>query len=244
MEYSKEKVKENIEISDGIFKLTVEGKFDTVPGQFYMLKAWEEGIVLPRPISIHDCRDNEIEFLYAVVGKGTKKLSELKKDDEIDIMGPSGNGFDVDSIKGKVAIVTGGIGIGPMKYLIKELKDCKVDLYCGFRNIDYGIDELENYVESINISTETGEKGYKGYVTDLLVPEKYDVVICCGPEVMMKKVVKMCNEKDVTVYASMENRMACGVGACLVCTCKTKGGNKRTCKDGPVFSGKDLVFDD
>ena len=86
--------------------------------------------------------------------------------------------------------------------------------------------------------------GHKGYVTELFNPENYDVVLCCGPEIMMKKVVKMCKEKNVPVYVSMENHMACGVGACLVCTCKTKDGNKRTCKDGPVFLGEDIVIEE
>ncbi|AEB76812.1 dihydroorotate dehydrogenase electron transfer subunit [Clostridium botulinum] len=244
MEYSVEKVTENVEISPGIFKLTIYGNFNTKPGQFYMLKVSGGDTVLPRPISIYDASDNKINFLYSVVGKGTELLSKLRCNDELEIMGSLGNGFDVNSIKGKVAIVTGGIGIAPMNYLIKQLKECEIDLYSGFRSEEFGVNELKKYVKSTNIATENGEKGYKGYVTDLLKPEEYDVVICCGPEIMMKKVVSMCKEKGTEVYASMENRMACGVGACLVCTCKTHGGNKRTCKDGPVFSGKDLVFDD
>lgn len=241
---SNEKVKENIEIAPGIFKLTVKGDFQARPGQFYMLKAWEEGLILPRPISVHDVDGQGISFLYAVAGKGTKVLSKLKENDEVNIMGPLGNGFEVENIKGKVAVVAGGIGIAPMNYLVKSLKDCKIDLYAGFREFSYSVGELEEYINSVHISTETGKIGYKGFVTDLLKPEEYDLVLCCGPEVMMKKVVGMCTKKKVEVYISMENRMACGIGACLVCTCKTKEGNKRTCKDGPVFNGKDLVFND
>lgn len=241
---SNEKVKENIEIAPGIFKLTVKGDFQARPGQFYMLKAWEEGIILPRPISVHDVDEQGISFLYAVVGKGTKVLSKLKENDEVNIMGPLGNGFEVENIRGKVAVVAGGIGIAPMNYLVKSLKDCKIDLYAGFREFSYSVEELEECVNSVQISTETGKIGYKGFVTDLLKPEEYDLVLCCGPEIMMKKVVDMCIKKKVEVYISMENRMACGIGACLVCTCKTKEGNERTCKDGPVFNGKDLVFND
>lgn len=242
--FSKEKVKENIEIAPGIFKLNIKGEFKGNPGQFYMVKAWDEGLILPRPISIHDVDKECISFLYASVGKGTKILSSLRENDEIDIMGPLGNGFESEKIKGKIAVVAGGIGIAPMNYLVKNLKECKIDLYAGFRDAAYSLENFEEYVGSINISTETGAIGYKGFVTDLLEPEEYDLVICCGPEVMMKKVVDMCIKKEVEVYISMENRMACGLGACLVCTCKTKGGNKRTCKDGPVFNGKDLVFND
>jgi len=244
MKYLKEIIKENIEISPGIFKLTVRGNFKAKPGQFFMLKAWDDGLILLRPISVHDVKEDGITFLYAVVGKGTKIMSKLEADEGIELIGPLGNGFDLESIKGRVAVVTGGIGIAPISYLIKGIKNCNVDLYAGFRDEDYGIQNISDYVTSVNIATESGRKGYKGYVTDLLKPEEYDVVICCGPEVMMEKVVKMCNAKEVLVYASMENRMACGIGACLVCTCKTKEGNKRTCKDGPVFNGKDLVFND
>lgn len=244
MNYSREIVKENIEVSPGIFKITVQGSFQAKPGQFYMLKAWEEGLILPRPISINDVSENGITFLYAAVGKGTKILSKLEKGEELELLGPLGNGFDLNIIKGKVAIVSGGIGIAPITFLVKQLKNCNIDLFAGFRDEDYGIDKIREHLHSVDIATESGKRGYKGYVTDLLSPEKYDVVICCGPEIMMEKVVKMCNEKEVLVFASMENRMACGIGACLVCTCKTKGGNKRTCKDGPVFQGKDLIFND
>jgi dihydroorotate dehydrogenase electron transfer subunit len=242
--YSKEKVIENIEAAPGIFKLKVQGDFQAKPGQFYMLKAWEDGLILPRPISVHDVDEEGISFLYAAAGKGTKILSKLKKNDEIDIMGPLGNGYQVESIKGKVAIVAGGIGIAPMNYLVKSLKGCEIDLFAGFRDCSYSTDEIKGNVNSVNIATETGKIGYRGFVTDLLKPEEYELVICCGPGVMMKKVVDMCIKKQVEVYVSMESRMACGLGACLVCTCKTKEGNKRTCKDGPVFNGKDLAFND
>jgi dihydroorotate dehydrogenase electron transfer subunit len=106
------------------------------------------------------------------------------------------------------------------------------------------VDTVEKHVNKVYLSTESGLKGHKGYVTDLIDPQKYETVICCGPEIMMKKVISLCNDVKVPVYVSMETHMACGIGACLVCTCKTVGGNKRTCKDGPVFLGKDLIFND
>ena len=143
-----------------------------------------------------------------------------------------------------MAIVAGGIGIAPMNYLIKQIKNCEIDLYAGFRDVNYSLDELGKYVKSVYIATESGNKGHKGYITEILQVENYDLVLCCGPEIMMKKVVDMCSEKNINVYVSMEKRMACGIGACLVCTCKTKEGNKRSCKDGPVFNGRDLIFND
>ncbi len=237
-----EKVYENIEIEDGIFKLTIKGKFNGKPGQFYMLRCWNKEPLLSRPVSINHIDEEKIVFLYQIVGEGTELLSKLKKSEDIEIMGPLGNGFDIDSIKGKVAIVAGGIGIAPMQYVTENLKNCKTDVYAGFRDKSYIIDEFKQFSQNINISTETGTEGYKGYITDLVKPELYDVVLCCGPEIMMNKVIKLCKDKNVKLYVSMEKHMACGVGACLVCTCKTKQGNKRTCKEGPVFLGDDIVI--
>ncbi|MCJ7689302.1 MAG: dihydroorotate dehydrogenase electron transfer subunit [Clostridiaceae bacterium] len=224
--------------------LSIKGKFNVKPGQFFMLKVGSMEPLLPRPISVYDVSEDKISFLYQIVGQGTKLLSKLKENDEIQIMGPLGNGFDVEKIKGDIAVVSGGIGIAPLIYLIKKLTNCKVDLYAGFRTVDYSVDTVSKHVNKTYISTESGAIGHKGYVTDLINPQKYNTVICCGPEIMMKKVVHKCNDANVPVYVSMESHMACGIGACLVCTCKTVEGNKRTCKDGPVFLGKDLVFND
>ena len=241
---SVEKTYENVEISEVVYKLSIKGKFNVKPGQFFMLKVGEVEPLLPRPISVYDVDEEKISFLYQIVGQGTKLLSKLKENEVVQIMGPLGNGFDVENIKGKIAVVSGGIGIAPMSYLIKKLTNCEIDFYAGFRTVDYSVDTVEKNVSEIYLSTESGRKGYKGYVTDLIKPQKYQTVICCGPEIMMKKVVSMCNDAKVPIYVSMETHMACGIGACLVCTCKTKGGNKRTCKDGPVFYGKDLIFND
>ncbi|WP_263487195.1 dihydroorotate dehydrogenase electron transfer subunit [Clostridium estertheticum] len=224
--------------------LSIKGKFNVKPGQFFMLKTAGLEPLLPRPISVYDVDEDKISFLYGIVGIGTKLLSKLKENDEVQIMGPLGNGFEVEKIKGKIAVVSGGIGIAPLIYLIKKLTGCEIDLYSGFRTVDYSVDTVEKYVNKVYLSTESGLKGHKGYVTDLINPQKYETVICCGPEIMMKKVVNLCNDAKVPVYVSMETHMACGIGACLVCTCKTVGGNKRTCKDGPVFLGKDLIFND
>ncbi len=245
LEYRKTRVCENIEISNGIFKLAVEkligGK--PIPGQFMMLRTTGFEPFLSRPISIHNADCEKLYFIFEVRGEGTRNLSKLKKDEEIEILGPLGNGFQIESIKGKVAILSGGMGIAPMNYVAKLLMDCEIDLYAGFRNEVYGVDSIKRYVNNVHITTEDGSIGTKGYVTEMLNPTEYDMVLCCGPEIMMKKVVQSCNDKNVPVYISMEKHMACGVGACLVCTCKTKEGNKRTCKDGPVFSGRDVIFD-
>lgn len=238
------KILSNIQIVKGIYRLHVSGSFSIKPGQFFMLSGWEGNTLLPRPISVHDIDENGIYFLYQSKGKGTKLLSKLTEGQEIKVLGPLGNGFDVEKIKGRIAIVTGGIGIAPMKYLIKSLKDCEIDLYCGFRDEPYGVEEINKYINMIYIATDTGSVGHRGFVTDIFNPENYDKVLCCGPEVMMKKAAIMCKEFSVPVYLSMEKFMACGMGACLVCTCKTIYGNQRTCVEGPVFSGEELCLDD
>lgn len=242
MNYLTEKVFENVEISSGTFKLSIKGKFKGKPGQFYMIRGWDKEPLLPRPISIQHLDEDKIVFLYQIIGQGTEALSKLGLGDKLEITGPLGNGFDVENTKGKVGIVTGGIGIAPMFYVAEGLKNSQVDLYCGFKSDTYMVDDFKKYVNNINISTEDGKTGHKGYVTEIFQPNLYDVVLCCGPEPMMEKVVMMCREQNVPVYVSMEKHMACGVGACLVCTCKTKNGNKRTCKDGPVFLGEDIVL--
>lgn len=239
-----EKTYENVEISEGVYMLSIKGKFNVKPGQFFMLKVGNLEPLLPRPISVHDVSEDKISFLYQIVGQGTKLLSTLKANEDVQIMGPLGNGFDLEKIKGKIAVVSGGIGIAPLIYLIKKLTDCEIDLYSGFRTVDYSVDTVEKYVNKVYLSTESGKIGHKGYVTDLINPQKYETVICCGPEIMMKKIVSKCNDTKTPVIVSMESHMACGIGACLVCTCKTVGGNKRTCKDGPVFLGEDLIFND
>ena len=238
--YTKSKVISNEKIVDGIYKMVVEDNNEVKPGQFYMLKLNGQTL-LPRPISVCEKNEGTITFLYAVVGNGTKEYVDLKEGDYINLTGPLGNGFNVYENLGKVALVSGGIGTAPMLEVAKKLKESgnssKLDLYAGFRDDIYLIDDIKEYTDNIYISTNTGKYGHKGFVTDILKVEEYDTVLCCGPEIMMKKVIDMCKEKNVKIYVSMEKHMACGVGACLVCTCKTKDGNKRTCTDGPVFDG-------
>ena len=239
MEYKKSKIISNIKVVDNIYKMICEEDMKIIPGQFYMLKLKGQTL-LPRPISICEKNGNEITFLYAVVGTGTEEFSKLEAGEYINLTGPLGNGFDLSKDLGRVAIVAGGIGTAPMIEVCKKLreknKDAVIDAYIGFRDNIYLKEDFEKYASKVEVTTNTGKYGHKGFVTDILKPEEYDTVLCCGPEIMMKKVVEISKAKDVkNIYVSMEKHMACGVGACLVCTCKTKDGNKRTCKDGPVF---------
>lgn len=221
-------------LGDNMYLLKIKGSFKGKMGQFYMLRAWDLYPLLSRPISIHDIGEDNISFLYKVVGEGTKILSNLKKDDAIKLEGPYGNGFP--NVKGKVALVGGGMGVAPLYYTAKNIKN--TDVYMGFREEAILEEEFKKCCIEVNVAL--GDK----FVTDILDTGKYDYILTCGPEKMMEKIVKMAEGTNTKVYVSIENKMACGVGACLVCTCKTTNGNKKACKDGPVFLGEEVLFNE
>lgn len=239
----KAEIYKNYKITDGIYRMVIKGAFDGKPGQFYMIRGWDREPVLWRPISINMIKDNEIWFLYKVFGVGTNILKDLKPGDSIEINGPLGNGFNIEA-KGRTAVVSGGIGLAPMEYLITKLNKENTDIYIGFKDNTFLIDEIKDMVNNVFASTENGSSGHKGYVTDILKLKEYDIIYCCGPEIMMNKVIKMAAEENKKLYVSLEKRMACGVGACLGCAVWTKNGVKRACKEGPVFSGDELILDE
>lgn len=235
-------VEGNKQVSNNIYRLSAEFESEIKPGQFFMLKTTDNSFLLPRPISINDVNGNIVSFLYRIEGQGTKKISSLSKNDELQLFGPLGNGFDLDKLKGKVAIIGGGIGIAPLLYLCKLL-DKKADVYLGYKDREnmYIIDEFKSFAGRCVIVTEDGSFGEKGFVTDYVDYDEYDVVVTCGPEIMMKRIANICKDKKIKCYVSLERRMACGIGACLGCTVKTKTGNKRACKEGPVFDSEELI---
>ena len=226
------KVIKNKYVGDDMYLMEVECKFKGKMGQFYMLRAWDKYPLLSRPISIHDISENSISFLYKVVGEGTKILSNLKVNDKLNLEGPYGNGYE--KVEGKVALVGGGIGVAPLYLVAKNIPNC--DVYLGFRNEPILIYKYNEVCNDVKVAV--GDT----FVTDIIDVEKYDYILTCGPTPMMEKLVKMVEETNTKLFVSLENHMACGVGACLVCTCKTKFGNKKTCKDGPVFRGEDVIF--
>ena len=230
-------VLKNEAVGKDFYLLKVAGDYPASMGQFCMLRAWDEYPVLSRPISIFDCDTEGISFLYKVVGQGTELLAQLKPDDEVDVQGPYGNGFP--TVTGKVALVGGGIGVAPLYYTAKVLKaqGCTVDLYLGFTE-EAMLEEAYRAV-SDRLVVNVG-----GYVTDEINPAEYDVIMTCGPQIMMKVLADKVKGTAAQLYVSMENRMGCGVGACLVCSCKTNGGNKKVCKDGPVFKAEEVFGDE
>lgn len=230
---------QNERVNEDFYLMKVKEKNQAAMGQFYMLRAWNEYPVLSRPITVFDADPETVSFLYKVVGKEAEIFAELKAGDEITLDGPHGNGFP--EVKGKVALVGGGVGIAPLYLTAKTLKkldpDTTVDIYLGFSGEPILTDRYEQVADKVTVNV-------GGFVTDDIDPCQYDYIMTCGPEIMMKVLYKKCKDMKAAapVYVSMENRMACGIGACLVCTCKTSNGNRRACKDGPVMLGNE-VFD-
>lgn len=237
--YKKCRILYNRKIQEGIYEIKLEGNFKGQPGQFYMIRGWEgNDPLLARPISILDIEEDGISFLYEVRGKGTHIVSKLGIGDELSILGPLGNGFK-DYEGKKLALVSGGVGIAPMKYMAKKL-GMKADLYCGFRDRAYYIDQMKDLVDNIHIATETGLEGHKGYIVDL-VKDDYDLILACGPIPMFKALKEKFGD-ELNLQISMESRMACGIGVCLGCVVNTLDGKKRVCKEGPVFYSKEVVL--
>lgn len=222
-------------------------------GQFVHIKI--DGYFLRRPISICsiDKKEETITIVFEIRGKGTDKFANFNKGDLIDVMGPLGKGFTLKEKNSKAVIIGGGIGVPPMVEVGKfygENASCII----GFRSSENVILE-QDFIANKNktfVCTDDGTKGHKGFVTDkfkeLIDKEKPNIVYACGPNVMLKKIVEICKKQNIPCEVSLEQRMGCGVGACLVCACKTvKNGEEyfaHVCKDGPVFNGKEVLFDE
>lgn len=241
-------------IADGIYSMWTETSAakEAKPGQFIDVYVNDDSKLLPRPISICEVKDNSLRIVYRVVGGGTKIMSTYQEGDEIQIIGPLGNGFDMRD--GKAILVGGGIGIPPMVELAKNLSEKigreNVISVMGYRDELFLVDELEQF-STVVIATEDGSTGTKGTVIDALNENSVDgdVLYACGPIPMLKALKDWANEKGIECQISLEERMACGIGACLACVCKTKEKdehsnvcNKRICKDGPVFDANEIDF--
>lgn len=221
-------------------------------GQF--VQAAAEGFFLRRPISICDIdkKKGTIRLVFEIRGKGTEKLAGLNTGDTIDLIAPLGNGFKVLE-KGKKAVcIGGGIGTPPMLGIAKEYGE-NATVISGFRNMAAVIlqDDYKAVGAKTVLCTDDGTAGIKGFVTDAfkaeLEKDKPDIVYACGPMIMLKNITAICKENGIECQVSLEQRMACGVGACLVCVCRTvKSGeefNSHVCKDGPVFDSEEVVFE-
>lgn len=234
----------------GIFGMWLEAKEIAalaVPGQFVSLFTKDKSKLLPRPISLCEIDKEKglLRVVYRVTGKGTgtEQFSEMAKGDTIEIMGPLGNGFPLEEGKGKKAfLIGGGIGVPPMLELAKQL-DAEKQLVMGYRDEQFLTEEFQKN-GTLYLATEDGSAGTKGNVLDAIRENALtaDIIYACGPAPMLRAIKRYAEENNIVCYVSMEERMACGIGACLACVCKSKEvdghshvHNKRVCKDGPVF---------
>lgn len=244
MKQGKYELIDSYEIKKGIFKLSVIGDASaiTTPGQFINIKI--DDLYLRRPISVCDLYEDVITIIFRVVGKGTEKLSRYGKGKKLDILTGLGNGFDVSKAGDNPMLVGGGIGVPPLFLLAKDLisKNKTVSVVLGFNSKSDTILEREfkKLGCDVRVATVDGSCGIKGFVTDALFDD-YSYFYTCGPEPMFRALY------DVTKTSgqfSFEERMGCGFGACMGCSCKTVKGYKRICKDGPVLEKEEILWEE
>jgi dihydroorotate dehydrogenase electron transfer subunit len=240
------KIVEHKNLAEGVYGMVLSTKVAeyAIPGQFINIFSNDKSKLLPRPISICeiDKEASTLRVVFRVVGKGTDEFSQLKVGDKVEILGPLGNGFPIEGEK--AITVGGGIGVPPMLELTKQYPG-EVVAVMGYRNDDLFLSE--EFIDAANelvIATDDGSVGIHGTVVDAMKEMELtaDVIYACGPKPMLRAVAAYAKENNIKCYVSMEERMACGVGACLGCVCQSTEvddhshvKNKRVCKDGPVF---------
>ena len=237
------KITENKLIAERTYYMTLEGDTSaiTAPGQFVNIKL--DGFFLRRPISVCDCEDGKLTIIYKVVGNGTEKMSELCTGEKLDILCGLGNGYDTSKSGDCPVLIGGGVGVPPMymlcKKLISEGKNVSVILGFNSEKEIFGVEEFEAIGAKVYVATVDGSVGTKGFVTDVLKDIDYSYFYTCGPMPMFRAIEGIAKTSG---QYSFEERMGCGFGACMGCSCKTKYGNKRICKDGPVLEREEIVW--
>ena len=252
----------NAEIAGGIYSMTLqcgEGLFAAAPGQFINLYLNDKSMLLPRPLCI--CRwereGKKVIVVYRVTGKGTRALSGYQTGDRLRISTPLGRGYDLKAVlgEGTVALVAGGLGIPSVIGLAEALRKrdgIRIIAVLGFRDEEFLTDELRQFCDEVLTASENGSAGFRGSVLDLLEKEgiKADYYFSCGPKPMLKALALYCAGQNKPLQVSLEERMGCGYGACVGCTCKTKQKGsgtitqKKVCKDGPVFFAEEVIWDE
>ena len=214
----------------------------TAPGQFVNIKL--DGLFLRRPISVCDCTDGELTIIYKVVGKGTEQMSKMVDGDVLDVLSGLGNGYDTDTSGDRPLLLGGGVGVPPMYMLCKKLigEGKQVSVILGFNTRDevFYEDEFKAIGASVTVTTVDGSYGTRGFVTDAMKNMDYTYFYTCGPEPMLRAVY---SASVTSGQFSFEERMGCGFGACMGCSCKTVTGYKRICKDGPVLKKEEILWE-
>lgn len=230
-------------IAKSVYRMTLTGDTSDITncGQFVNIKL--DGFYLRRPISVCDVQGNVLTLIYKVVGNGTEKMSQMCEGEKLSVLTGLGNGYDLTKSGSAPLLIGGGVGVPPMYLLAKKLisKGCKVSVILGFNTQDevFYENEFRALGCDVTVTTVDGSYGTKGFVTDAL-PESYSYFYTCGPEPMLKAVYKSANTSG---QFSFEERMGCGFGACMGCSCKTVTGYKRICKDGPVLEKEEILWE-
>ena len=239
------KITENIPLTKTVYRMKLSGDVSAItsPGQFVNIKL--DGFYLRRPISVCDCENGVLTIIYKVVGKGTEKMSEMKVGAEVSVLTGLGNGYNTEVSGEKPVLIGGGVGVPPLYMLAKKLiaNGKKVTVILGF-NTEEEIFCEEDFKElgaEVLVATADGSYGVKGFVTDALKDVDYTYFYTCGPEPMLKALYKA---TATSGQFSFEERMGCGFGACMGCSCKTITGYKRICKDGPVLEKEEILWAD
>lgn len=235
-------IKENTALTASVYKMVLAGDTSaiTAPGQFVNIKL--EGQFLRRPISVCDCEDGTLTLLYKVVGKGTEQMSAMREG-SLDILTGLGNGYDLSVAGDHPLFIGGGVGVPPMYMPAKMLRATgkKVSVILGFNTRDevFYEDEFRALGCDVTVTTVDGSYGTKGFVTGPMEAMDYSYFYTCGPEPMLKAVY---SASKTSGQFSFEERMGCGFGACMGCSCKTVTGNKRICREGPVLQKEDILW--
>ena len=237
------KVCENTPLTENVFKMVLSGDVSEVtrPGQFINIKL--DGFYLRRPISVCDKGEDTLTIIYKVVGEGTEYMATLKEGAELDVLIGLGNGFDVNASGDTALLLGGGVGVPPLYMLCKKLIEAgkKVTVCLGFNTKSevFYEDEFNALGADVRVATVDGSYGTKGFVTNLFDDVDYSYYYTCGPEPMLKAVFNTCTSDG---ELSFEERMGCGFGACMCCSCKTVTGYKRICKEGPVMKKEEILW--
>lgn len=239
------KIIENTQLTATVFKMKLQGDVSeiTSPGQFVNIKL--QGLFLRRPISVCDSENGILTLIYKVVGKGTEQMSEMTEGEELDVLTGLGNGYNTEISGEKPVLLGGGVGVPPLYMLAKKLiaEGKKVTVILGFNTKEeiFCEEDFKTLGADVIVATADGSYGVKGFVTDALKDVDYTYFYTCGPEPMLKALYKATSTSG---QFSFEERMGCGFGACMGCSCKTITGYKRICKDGPVLEKEEILWAD
>ena len=237
------KITENIRVAENVYKMVLEDPEleEMKPGQFVNIRL--DGLYLRRPISVCESEAGSLTIIYKVVGKGTEQMSRMKEREKLDVLTGLGNGYDLSKAGDRPLLLGGGVGVPPLVMLARKLREQGKDVTAvlGFNTMEEVFGQAAFEIMGVNtiVTTADGTFGTKGFVTDAM-PEDYSYFYTCGPEPMLKAVYR---KTKTSGQFSFEERMGCGFGACMGCSCKTITGNKRICREGPVLEKEEIIWD-